>query len=184
MAINAKNLTYGNVPSFEPKQPAFLEKLRGTHVGVGSPPPQRPQSRPRRQPQKDEDADDDPVYVYDEKPHEPMTKSQYQSLAINADAEQSPLKEGSPGGTVEAPDTATPPSHAQSEGSLPRAVKPEKLAAIGGASKKRSARIIEDTTSWDAIQSQIEQSPIFTKQSRKKRKRPKVCFEDDISGSL
>ncbi|KAL8710069.1 MAG: hypothetical protein Q9220_005341 [cf. Caloplaca sp. 1 TL-2023] len=174
MAFNAKNLTY------ESKPPAFLEKLRGAYSGADKPPSQWPQPRPKKQPQADEDSDDDPVYVFDERIQEPMTRAQYQSLVRKSDAEQCPLKkEEIIGENVDTPDTASLSSPAHLEEPVSKAIQVEKLAAIGGSSKKRSVRIVEDNTSGDEIRSPMSLSPNPAKQSLKKRKRPKLSFEGD-----
>ncbi|KAI4243576.1 MAG: hypothetical protein L6R40_003400 [Gallowayella cf. fulva] len=173
MPANTKNLTY------ESNEPAFLRRLRGEFGGTDSASHRRPQARPRKQRNSDED-DNEPVYVRDGDPHEPISKADYDALLKAPTTEQQPIRtsQSGPGAQVaNVIDSAIQtPSDVDVQQAQPAT---EKTAAIGGSSKKRSARIVGDDVSSDEVQGPKTDLQTPNKHGMKKGKKVKLSFEDE-----
>ncbi|KAL8852355.1 MAG: hypothetical protein Q9221_002739 [Calogaya cf. arnoldii] len=173
MSFNAKNLTY------ESNDPSFLRKLRGEFGGTDSARHQRPQARPTKLRSADED-DDQPVYVHDQDSSETLSKAEYDALLKAPPTEQQSVKEGQSDTDVqtskqlEAQPLESPEGHPQS-----KLAAKEKTAAIGGSSKKRSAKVVGDDASSDEVQKPKTDLQAAKKDGPKKIKKMKLSFEDD-----
>jgi len=170
MAFNAKNLTY------ESKEPAFLRKLKNEYGGSNSDRHERPSARPRKQ--KDgEDDDDEPTYV-DEESNDTLTKAQYEAILT---AEQVMLKE-----------QHIEPPKAHNDGAVPQdaaekisneiSSRKELVAAIGGAGKRRIAKVVGDDGTDQNGQERVQDANVG-KRSSKKPKKIKLSFNDECTDS-
>ncbi|KAL8735976.1 MAG: hypothetical protein Q9166_000538 [cf. Caloplaca sp. 2 TL-2023] len=176
MSINSKNLTY------ESNEPEFLKRLRGEYGGSDLGRHQRPQARPKKQRNASEENDDEPVYVHNEDPHEPISKAAYDTLWEAPPTEQLSVKEAQQGKDVQASDgnRSLPQVQAseqpeQEQPSKEQQAK-EKIAEIGGGLKKRSARVVGD----DAFTDEVPKSATSQKAKKQKGKRVKLSFQDDL----
>ncbi|KAK8157230.1 hypothetical protein IWX90DRAFT_489437 [Phyllosticta citrichinensis] len=135
MAFNAKNLSYDR------SEPAFLRRLKGeATAGRDTDRHERPAIRPRGQARQsaNDDADDAPTYVLEES-GDALSKAEYEALV-------------SPGaGAATGATDATAAAATSADGSGPKQEdgqqlkdasakkKPQQVASVGGASKKRKA---------------------------------------------
>ncbi|KAL8658667.1 MAG: hypothetical protein Q9226_000837 [Calogaya cf. arnoldii] len=174
MSFNAKNLTY------ESNDPSFLRKLRGEFGGTDSARHQQPQVRPTKLRTADEEDDDQPVYVHDQDPSETLSKAEYDALLKAPPTEQQSVKEGQADTDVQTSKQLEAQSLESPEGSPQREVAAkERTAAIGGSSKKRSAKVVGDDASSDEVQKPKTDLQAAKKNGLKKVKKMKLSFEDD-----
>ncbi|KAL9599767.1 MAG: hypothetical protein Q9219_003650 [cf. Caloplaca sp. 3 TL-2023] len=177
-------LSYVNPDS---KEPSFLRKLRGEY-GVNDVSRHGQQfARPRRQRNSAEEYDDEPIYVHETEPHEPMTKAKYDALF--GTSKNAPDTEGvhgppSPKGEQSDRNVAlsynTEPSYSSHQG---RATSPDvqlkqHTAVIGGVSKKRTAKVIGDDDVADKT-NKTTGPPGKMKKQGSKAKKQKLSFLDD-----
>lgn len=168
MAFKAKDLHY------EKQEPAFLRKLRGEYggdrhnVSIARP------SKPRL-----ETADEDGPTIVDET-GESVTKEQYEAMAREDESGKGP-------------DSAKPPIEgekveAQAGDSLHQEreeVRPEKLAAIGGSSKRKQGKVVGhegERQIEDTVEDEVNKSHNSTKPSQKskpKKKKIKLSFDEE-----
>ncbi|KAL8683788.1 MAG: hypothetical protein Q9186_000274 [Xanthomendoza sp. 1 TL-2023] len=173
MSVNSKNLTY------ETNEPAFLKKLRSEYGGTDLSRQQRPQARPRKQRNADEENDDEPVYVHDEDPHEPISKADYDALLKAPSTEQESAKSMQPASSVQFSPGTESSSQAHSLDQVQQALPTkERTAGIGRSSKKRSAKIIGDDDSADEVRKLTTGSDAPKKHVQTKGKKVKLSFED------
>ncbi|KAL8873701.1 MAG: hypothetical protein Q9174_000864 [Haloplaca sp. 1 TL-2023] len=174
MAFNAKNLQY------ESKEPSFLKKLKGEYGGGDSRLHARQQMRPKKPRDTADDDGDEPVYVRDEDPCQSMSKAEYEAL-VNAPADQQrPGEQASL--TTEAPDsnTAEPtPSVTSSAIASQETSTKQERSTIGGASKKRAAKVVGEDASADEAQTSLKKPSTIKKPSLKTAKKLKLSFDDD-----
>ncbi|KAL8763222.1 MAG: hypothetical protein Q9184_000940 [Pyrenodesmia sp. 2 TL-2023] len=184
MAFNAKNLTYGCSPMHvagiikltcvpESNEPAFLRKLKGEYGGTDPARHHRPLARPKKVVHTDEENDNDPVYVKETDPHEPMSKADYDALLKAATTNQSPANKAQPGETTNGPDEIAPPPEPTPERPVSQYV------VIGAASKKRSVKIVgENDLSDRPLESTDEPGTRAKSKGQQRAKRPKLSFQD------
>ncbi|KAI4263721.1 MAG: hypothetical protein L6R42_001143 [Xanthoria sp. 1 TBL-2021] len=174
MSFNAKNLTY------ESSDPSFLRKLRGEFGGTDSARQQRPQARPKKLRNADEEDDDQPVYVHDQDPSEALSKAEYDALLKPPSTKQHSAEEGQPDTDVQTFNETEARLQESREGQAQRGLEvKERTAAIGGSSKKRSAKVVADDASSDEVQKPKTESQAAKKQGPKKGKKMKLSFEED-----
>lgn len=178
MSFNAKSLTY------ESNEPAFLRKLKVQYGGTDSARHQQPLARPRKQRNSTEEDGDEPVYVHEADPHEPISKSEYDALMDDKVTED----QDGPFATAEEPSAqagkACIPMGPSSEPDDVRAVmhkapSKQQIAVIGAASKKRSAKVIGDGSIIDEAVGFAGKPESTKSQKPKKAKRQKLSFQDD-----
>ncbi|KAL3474132.1 hypothetical protein BJX99DRAFT_232233 [Aspergillus californicus] len=159
MSQNAKNLSY------DAKEPAFLQRLRG-HYGNTSGSLERPISQRPRRP-RDVDDDDSPTYV-DAESNEVISKKDYEAM-VNPVDKQAKSDEVNGEEKPTAENGADPKEAASSK---------QNLAEIGGPRKRKQAKVVADVA--DEVQ-EAEQAP-RPKDSRppktKKKKKIKLSFEE------
>ena len=158
-----------------------MRKLRGEFGGTDSARQQRPQARPKKLRSADEEEDDDqPVYVHDQDPSEILSKAEYDALLKPSSTEQRPVGEASPDTGVKASTEieVLPQTSPEGQGQQELASK-ERTAAIGGSSKKRSAKVVADEASWDELLKPRKGSQAAKKHGPKKAKKVKLSFDDD-----
>lgn len=164
----------------ESNDPSFLRKLRGEFGGTDSARQQRPQARPKKLRNADEEDDDQPVYVHDQDPSEILSKAEYDALLKPSSTEQRPVGEVSPDTGVQASKEieVLPQTNPKGQARQELASK-ERTAAIGGSSKKRSAKVVADDASWDEHSKPKKESQAAKKHGPKKGKKVKLSFDDD-----
>ncbi|KAL9006799.1 MAG: hypothetical protein Q9188_000486 [Gyalolechia gomerana] len=178
MSFNAKNLTY------ESNEPGFLRKLKGQYGGTDPARHQQPLARPRKQRNPLEEDEDDPIYVDEANPHEPMSKAAYDALMEDTATEDrdglfTTVEESSRGAKKSSNQTG-PPSEPHGERcGMQEAPLKQQMAVIGAASKKRSAKIVGDGAAADEARGCAENSEPAKSQGLKKAKRQKLSFQDD-----
>lgn len=122
----------------------------------------------------DEENDDDPVYVQETDPHEPMSKADYDALLKGATTDQSPANNAQPRETTNGPDEIAPPPKPNPKGPVSQYV------VIGAASKKRSVKIVGETDLSDRpLESTDEPGTRGKPKSQQRTKRPKLSFQDE-----
>ncbi|KAL8694473.1 MAG: hypothetical protein Q9218_000886 [Villophora microphyllina] len=170
MAFNPKGLTYDS------NEPAFLRKLRGEFGGSDTARSQRQQPRPR---QTNVDEEDEPVYVHDENPHTPISRADYEALMKVPNTDQPSPKEAQAGGTRAANNADTETTVDAASDVMGEVHSRQENATIGGISKKRTAKKIEEDASADEAHPAITRPRAMKKQGSKKGKKPKLSFQDD-----
>ncbi|KAL8969621.1 MAG: hypothetical protein Q9183_001914 [Haloplaca sp. 2 TL-2023] len=174
MAFNAKNLTY------ETKEPSFLKKLRGEYGGGDSMRHAHQQKRPKRLRDAADDDSDEPVYMREEDPHQSLSKAEYEALIkIPADQQRpgeqaSLITEALGSKAAQSTPSVSSPAVAPQETSTK-----QERSTIGGASKKRAAKIVGEDASADEAQTSPQKSSTLKKPSHKKAKKLKLSFDDD-----
>lgn len=164
-------------PTQESSDPSFLRKLRGEFGGTDSARQQRPQARPKKLRNADEENDDQPVYVHDQDPSETLSKAEYDALLKPPSTKQHSAQEGQPDTDVQTFNETEARPQESREGQAQRGLEAkERTAAIGGSSKKRSAKVVADDASSDEVQ---KPSQAAKKQGPKKGKKMKLSFEED-----
>ncbi|KAL8801393.1 MAG: hypothetical protein Q9182_004507 [Xanthomendoza sp. 2 TL-2023] len=136
-------------------------------------------ARPKKQRHADEEDDDEPVYVHDEDPHEPISKADYEALLKAPSTEQEPAKVMQSVTSAQLSQETESSDQVQS-GDLVQQALPakERTAGIGASSKKRSAKIIGDDDSSDEVRKSTTGSEAPKKQVQKKGKKVKLSFDD------
>ena len=168
MAFKAKDLHY------EKQEPAFLRKLRGEYggdrhnVSIARP------SKPRL-----DTGDDDGPTIVDEA-GESVTKDQYEAMARDDELGK---RTGSAEPSIEGENVK-----AQAGDSLPRKeeqLKPEKLAAIGGSSKRKQGKVVGhegEHQNEDTFEDKVNEThdPAQSSQkSKSKKKKIKLSFDEE-----
>ncbi|KAL8811268.1 MAG: hypothetical protein Q9223_006605 [Gallowayella weberi] len=167
MSVNSKNLTY------ETNEPTFLKKLKSEYGNDGLTRQQRPQVRPKKQRNADEEDDDEPVYVHEEDPHEPISKADYDALL------KAPSTEPEPAELMQSATSAQFSQETESSDQVQQTLPAkERTAGIGASSKKRSAKIIGEEDSSDEVRKSTTGSEAPKKHVQKKGKKVKLSFED------
>ncbi|KAI4166920.1 MAG: hypothetical protein LQ343_007623 [Gyalolechia ehrenbergii] len=185
MSFNAKNLTYGHqsYSKAESNEPEFLRKLKGQYGGTDPARHQQPLARPRKQKNPLEEDEDDPIYVHEANPHEPMSKAAYDALMDTATEDHDGLfttVEESSRGAKKSSDQTGPPSEPHREKcGMQEAPSKQQMAVIGAASKKRSAKIVGDGAEADDARVCAENLEPAKSQGLKKAKKQKLSFQDD-----
>ncbi|KAL8930599.1 MAG: hypothetical protein Q9208_000469 [Pyrenodesmia sp. 3 TL-2023] len=158
----------------ESNEPAFIRKLKGEYGGTDSARNQRQLARPKKEVNPDEVNDDDPVYVQETDPHEPISKADYDALLRAATTDQSPADKAQLGETTNGLDEIVNPPQPNPEGPVSQYV------IIGEASKKRSAKIVgEDVLSDRPLESTDEPGTRTKPNGKKRAKRPKLSFQEE-----
>lgn len=183
MAFNAKNLSYGmllvplSLPTLltvttEPKEPAFLRRLRNEHESGESACHERPLPRQRR-PQAEGDEEDLPAYM-DGDSHNTISKAEYHALFNHA---------GEIRVETDASATSLSTPHASEMNAVSEAEKPDRLvqvkqaeASIGAGPKRKLAKVIKER--HDDGDSSLPFSKIASKKRRKKSQDVKLSFFD------
>ncbi|KAH7092187.1 hypothetical protein FB567DRAFT_232960 [Paraphoma chrysanthemicola] len=151
---------------FDNEQPAFLRRLRGELISGDT--ARHEQPIPRNKRLKQDDEDDAPTYVLEDT-KESLTKEEYEALVSGKDA-----KDGEDGVVA----SASKPEVAETE---PK--QKDKIAEVGGASKKRkAAKIIGDepaASKEDSGKTASTTDTKVTKKPKKKAKAVKLTFGDD-----
>ncbi|KAG5300748.1 hypothetical protein I7I48_00542 [Histoplasma ohiense] len=165
MSFNAKHLSY------EKNEPTFLRKLRSEYGDGSGFRNGRPNPRPTKK--KDADDDDAPTYV-DEESNEVISKEEYDAL-VRGDGD---TKVAEDSGTIGNEDEETKSNYdgnggAQGELQSPQAKQKQHFAGIGGAKKRKQAKVIgEDATEEASRNAQTSRKP-------KAKKKIKLSFDDD-----
>ncbi|KAL8940179.1 MAG: hypothetical protein Q9211_002396 [Gyalolechia sp. 1 TL-2023] len=172
------NLTYDS------NEPAFLRKLKGQYGGTDSARHQQPLARPRKQRNPIEEDEDEPIYVHEANPHEPISKADYDTLIDDTVTEDRDglftTVEKLSGRVGKASNQTGASSKPHGErGVMQEAPSKQQIAVIGAASKKRSAKIIGDGTAADETQDSAEKIELAKSRGPKKAKRQKLSFQDD-----
>lgn len=192
MTFNAKNLSYGMFEimvhtitaltrNTDPKEPAFLRRLRGEHGNADSARHDRPLARPKKHKISDDD-DDEPTYV-DGNSQNAISKADYDTL-MNP---QKPEKDERSGSSSPISQSCQMEKHAtMSNDRLEHEVPPSQLvASIGGNSKRRLAKTIGHDgksahRSPNENPSVIDSGSISKfKKTVKKTKKMKLSFDED-----
>ncbi|KAI4088609.1 MAG: hypothetical protein LQ344_005947 [Seirophora lacunosa] len=173
MSSSAKNsLTY------EPKEPAFLRKLKSEYEGSNSARHQGSLARPKRQKDAGGEDEDEPVFVHETDPNVPISKADYEALLDASTKKQEPAEEAqrerSGGRALDMKAPLSAPS--VGEGVLQDA---EPLAGIGAASRKRAVKVVGGSTSATGVPECGGRSEAKRKQRLKKVKRPRLSFQYD-----
>lgn len=192
MTFNAKNLSYGmfEIMSYtitaltrntDPKEPAFLRRLRGEHGIADSARHERPLTRPKKHKISDDD-DDEPTYV-DGNSQNAISKADYDALMNPQKLE----KEERIGSSSPVSQDCQMEKHATtSNDGLEHEVPPSQLlASIGGNSKRRLAKII-GVDGKSAHSSPTENPSVIDsgsiskfKKKEKKTKKMKLSFDEN-----
>ncbi|EEQ89952.1 hypothetical protein RJZ56_004744 [Blastomyces dermatitidis] len=164
MSFNAKNLTY------EKNEPAFLRKLRSQYGDGSGFRNDRPSPRPTKK--KDADDDDAPTYV-DEASNEIISKEEYDVLvrgdSDNKIGERSGNNRNENEKTRSTNDTGDGVDQGERQG--PKAKRNQHFAEIGGAKKRKQAKVIGE----DATEDATRKPPASRKPKLKKK--IKLSFE-------
>ena len=154
--------------SLESKEPAFLRRLRSEHANGDTSRHERPLARPRKLGDAGKVDDDGPTYV-DDQNHEVISKEAYETLVSKAGtAVPESVKPVEP----ELSETAT-----TGESSKEELIVKETIAAIGGSTKRRLAKVVGD-------EEEIKEAPhksgegTRTPKKGKKGKKIKLSFDD------
>ncbi|KAI4119273.1 MAG: hypothetical protein LQ345_000796 [Seirophora villosa] len=162
----------------EPKEPAFLRKLKNEYEGSNSARHQRPLARPKRQKDAGGEDEDEPVFVHETDPNVPISKADYDALLDASTKKQEPAveaqRERSGGRAFDMKAPLSAPS--AEEGVLQDA---ERLAGIGAASRKRAVKVFGGSTSATGVPECGGGSEAKRKQGLKKVKRPRLSFQYD-----
>ncbi|PGH03540.1 ribosome assembly protein 1 [Blastomyces parvus] len=166
MSFNAKNLSY------EKNEPAFLRKLRSEYGDGSGFRNDRPSPRPTKK--KDADDDDAPTYV-DEGSNEIISKEEYEALVRGDSDNTIGISSGNNGNENEKarPTNDTGDGGEQEEPQGPKDKQKQHFAEIGGAKKRKQARVIGE----DAAEDATRKPPASRKPKLKKK--IKLSFDDD-----
>ncbi|QSS65442.1 hypothetical protein I7I51_06285 [Histoplasma capsulatum] len=166
MSFNTKHLSY------EKNEPTFLRKLRSEYGDGSGVRNGRPNPRPTKK--KDADDDDAPTYV-DEENNEVISKEEYDAL-MRGDGDNKVAKDS---GTIGNEDEETKSANydgnddAQGELQSSQAKQKQHFAGIGGAKKRKQAKVIGEDTAEEASRN----AP--TSRKPKAKKIIKLSFDDD-----
>ena len=192
MTFNAKNLSYGMflmmvytltalTKMTDPKEPAFLRRLRGEYGGGDSARHERPLARPKKQ--RTSDDEDEPTYV-DGISQNIVSKASYDALMNpkRLDIEEERSSSMSPNQR----DLQIEKHATISKDNLDPEVPPSQLEVqIGGNPKKRIAKIVggdeksaHDMLNWDPLV--VDRGSISkSRKKEKKAKKMRLSFDED-----
>ncbi|KAI4197810.1 MAG: hypothetical protein LQ346_002907 [Caloplaca aetnensis] len=184
MSFNAKNLTYGCSPLHvvgvvkltpvpESNEPAFLRKLKSQYRDTDPVRHQRQLARPKRRGTPDEENDEDPIYVQETDPHEPIAKADCNALLEAITTDRLPGDKAQTGSRADSIDEIAPSPNSCPEGPVSQSV------VIGAASKKRSIKIVGKDDPPDRRPKSEDEPAATGKQSQKNAKRPKLSFQEE-----
>ncbi|KAL8908925.1 MAG: hypothetical protein Q9207_000501 [Kuettlingeria erythrocarpa] len=184
MSLDAKNLTYGCsplhvagvielIPGPESNEPAFLRKLKSQYGDTDPIRHQRQLARPKKWGTSDEKDDEDPIYIQETDPHEPISRADCNALLEATTTDRLSGDKAQTRGRADSTNEIAPPPNPDPEGPVSQSV------VIGAASKKRSIKIVgKDDPSHRRPKSKDEPGATG-KQSQKNAKRPKLSFEEE-----
>jgi hypothetical protein len=171
------NMSKSKGLEFDRTQPAFLRRLRGEINGQVDDPDRHvnPVARPKRPKRLDADEDEGPTYVLEDT-NATLTKEEYEAL----------VKEGAKESNNNEPANESG-KHEAINGERPKST--QKVAAIGAAKKRKTAKVIgaeEDEkdvkdTPLGKVYSESSEQPKHTEKKPPKKKKAKVNinFGDD-----
>lgn len=139
--ITPKNLSYDS------SLPPFLQRLRSENAGTGDGRHERAIARPKRARNAEDEEDDEPTYVLDEDgagegEGRTLTREEYKELVKEKD-------DGKGDGDGEGDDGKNGDGQDVAEKREADKQNKEKLAAIGGARKRKQGRVIGDEDAED-----------------------------------
>ncbi|OJD28480.1 hypothetical protein ACJ73_00111 [Blastomyces percursus] len=166
MSFNAKNLSY------EKNEPAFLRKLRSQYGDGSGVRNDRPSPHPTKK--KDTDDDDAPTYV-DETSNEIISKEEYDALMRGDSDNKIGKSSGNNGNENEKTRSTNDTGDGDEQGELqgPKAKQKQHFAGIGGAKKRKQAKVIGEDSTEDATR-----KPPASRNPKLKKK-IKLSFDDD-----
>ena len=183
--FNAKNLSYGKTTyllaqvlslmltnSIESNEPSFLRKLRGEYGGAKDVRHERPLARPRKEVTDGED-EDQPTYVV-EGSQDTMSKQEYEALMRKGEESgrgEGKDQTGDEGAVITEGLQKEENSHVGTGSGLAK----ERVAAIGGAKKKRNITAIGADDKEDGQQGEGKKQ-----RKPKKGKKVKLSFDEAL----
>ncbi|KAL9608335.1 MAG: hypothetical protein Q9167_006824 [Letrouitia subvulpina] len=172
MGVNSKNLIY------EPKEPAFLRKLKGNFDHGNSLHGVHPQARPRKRRSFDHGEDYEPTYV-DGESHEELSKSEIEVLTRDMRGKDQSNDEKQ---NQETPTRAAPQTDFSNLELKPRTSPKQQVATIGFTRRKRPIKAVGNDV-HDDDDTRAKQDDKSTSKSKtfnsKKMKKVKLSFEEE-----
>ena len=183
MNFNAKNLTYGPVPSppdvlfylflinrLDANEPSFLRKLKSEYGGGNSIRHERPIARPKRL--KNEDEDDEPAYV-DETTNDTISKVEFEAMQsgenralLGSNKDEVLIK------------TSEDPEFSAEEVERITSTQKQQLAGIGAFTKRKAVKVVGQNDEEVEAKSKGN-SNTKEKNAAKKAKKVKLSFDEE-----
>lgn len=161
------------IPVLESNEPAFLRKLKSQYRDTDPVRHQRRLARPRKWGTPDEENDEDPIYVQETNPHEPISKADCDALLDATTTDRLPGHKAQARSKADSTDEITTSLNPDGEGPASQSV------VIGAASKKRPISIVGQDDPSNTCPKSEDEPGVTGKQSQKNAKRPKLSFAEE-----